>query len=111
MKCGINFQQQLCIVFVGEPAVDVGGPLREFLHLLMGEIAANNSLFLRRRALRAPVPNMAALQKLTFKHVGEMISVSPIHGGPPPTFLAQWTIMYMVQKRPKQQLMMYQAVL
>ena len=31
-RSGINFQKYIRITFVGEPAVDDGGPLREFLH-------------------------------------------------------------------------------
>lgn len=39
---GINFNQYIKVTFVGEPGVDDGGPLREFLRLLMGAIGTNN---------------------------------------------------------------------
>ena len=73
---GIDFHKHLRIVFVGESAVDNGGPTREFLYLLMGEIAANNSLFSGKEDCRLPFPNMSALERQTYKHIGEMMSTS-----------------------------------
>ena len=97
-QAGLNFQKYVRVLFVGEPAVDDGGPLREFLHLLMGEIAANNSLFCGQEDCRVPLLNMVGLEKLTFKHIGEMMAVSIIHGGPAPNFWLSllWTIYFMV---------------
>ena len=42
-KRGIPASKHLAITFLGEPAVDAGGPLREFFRLLLGEISRNNS--------------------------------------------------------------------
>jgi len=42
---GIPVSKHLHVSFLGEPAVDAGGPLREFFHLLLGEICRNNTLF------------------------------------------------------------------
>ena len=95
-ESGLNFCKHLKVLFVGEPAVDDGGPLREFLYLLMGEIAANNSLFCGEENCRIPAPNMSALEKHTYKHVGEMIAVSLVHGGPSPTFFAPSVVDYIV---------------
>jgi len=44
-SAGLDFSLNFKITFVGEPAADKGGPLREFLCLLMSSIAENNSLF------------------------------------------------------------------
>ncbi len=87
-KCGIDFSKYIRVSFVGEPAVDEGGPLREFLHLLMGCIATNNGLFSGREECRVPAANLAELGRNTYKHVGEMIAVSLVHGGPAPAFFA-----------------------
>ena len=95
-QAGLNFRKYVRVLFVGEPAVDDGGPLREFLHLLMGEIAANNSLFCGQEDCRVPLPNMVGLEKLTFQHIGEMMAVSIIHGGPAPNFLAQSVVDYLL---------------
>ena len=96
-QSGINFRKYIRITFVGEPAVDDGGPLRDFFHRLMGAIATNNCLFHGEEDCRVPVPNVTALEKCTYQYVGEMIAVSLIHGGPSPTFMPHllWTIMSM----------------
>ena len=44
-KSGIDEKKHIKVTFVGEPAVDQGGPLREFFHLLLCAIGQNNSLF------------------------------------------------------------------
>ena len=93
---GMNFTKYIRVTFVGEPAVDDGGPLREFLHLLMVAIANNNQLFQGGEACRVPTPNMVELQKQTYKHVGEMMAVSLIHGGPPPAFIAPSVVDYII---------------
>ena len=95
-RLGINFQKYIRITFVGEAAVDDGGPLREFLHRLMGAIANNNCLFHGREDCRVPTPNVTALEKRTYQYIGEMISVSLIHGGPSPPFFAPSVVDYIV---------------
>ena len=96
-RAGIDFNKHLRILFIGKPGVDHGGPLKEFLHILMGEIATNNSIFNGLEDCRVPAPNMAALQHNTYKHVGQMMAVSLIHGGPAPTFLAPSVVDYFVR--------------
>jgi len=86
-KCGIDFSKYIRVSFVGEPAVDEGGPLRECLHLLVGSIATNNALFSGSEECRVLAANLAELGKNTYKH-GEMIAISLIHGGPAPAFFA-----------------------
>jgi hypothetical protein len=42
------------LFFSGEPAVDVGGPLHEYFHLLLSSITHNNLLFAGDEANRVP---------------------------------------------------------
>ena len=42
---GLDVSQHLRVVFVGEPAVDVGGPLREYFYLLMKALAQSDMIF------------------------------------------------------------------
>ena len=63
----------------------LGGPLREFLHLLMDSISKNN-LLCGEESRRSLCHNVPALMKNSFFHIGAMISVSLIHGGPSPAF-------------------------
>lgn len=95
-KSGINFRKYIRVTFVGEPAVDDGGPFREFLRLLIGNIVMNNTLFDGDEDCRVPTSNMTELERHTYQHVGEMIAVSLIHGGPSPTFFAPSVVDYIV---------------
>ena len=98
---GIDFAKYIRVTFVGEPAVDEGGPMREFLHLLIGQIADHNGLFTGEPYSRLPCPNLPALQKETCKHIGEMFAVSLIYGGPAPVFLSACVVKYIVHGLPK----------
>ena len=41
---GFDEKKHLKVTFIGEPAVDGGGPRREFFMLLLGSIASNSTL-------------------------------------------------------------------
>ena len=73
---------------IGEPAVDEGGPLREFFHLLTTEIAKKNMLFCGDEDRRVPRHCMMELENRTFYVVGKAIALSVMHGGPAPGFFA-----------------------
>lgn len=85
---GVPIHKHLRVTFLCKPAVDTGGPLREFLHLLVSAIARNNSLFVGDINRRAPLHNMEELEKNTYYYVGTMLAVSIVHGGPPPCFFS-----------------------
>ena len=91
---GIPTSKHLRVTFLGEPAVDAGGPLREFFRLLLGELSRNNSLFCGEETARAPLHNVLALSKNTFKHVGCMMAASLLNGGPAPSFFADFVADY-----------------
>ena len=93
---GIPTSKHLRVTFFGEPAVDAGGPLREFFRLVLGELSRNNSLFCGVETARAPLHNVIALSKKTFKYVGCMLAASLINGGPAPGFFADFVADYIV---------------
>ena len=97
-KSGLPTTKHLCITFPGEPAVDAGGPLREFLQLLMSEIARNNTLFCGDETARVPNHNMVELSKKTYEYVrvGFMLAVFIVHGGPAPHFFAHGVADYII---------------
>lgn len=95
-KQGVPVSKRLRVTFIGEPAVDAGGPLREYFHLLLAEICRNNTLFQGDEKARIPVHNVLALSKQTYKHVGSMIGASLINGGPAPSFFANAVADYFV---------------
>ena len=85
-KQGIPVSKHLRVTFIGEPAVDAGGPLRKYFHLLLGEICRNNELFQGNEKASVPVHNVVALTKQTFKYIGCMFGASLVNGGPAPNF-------------------------
>ena len=88
LKRGLSIDKHLNVVFLGEPAVDTGGPLREFLHLLISSIARNNSLFTGDETHRVPAHNVMEVEKNTYYYVGVMLAISIVHGGPAPSFFS-----------------------
>ncbi len=85
---GLDEHKYLKVTFVGEPAVDDGGPLREFFHLLMKTITEDNKLLCGRYDCRTPRKNVAEFQKKSFFQLGRMIAMSLVHGGPAPHFFS-----------------------
>ena len=79
-----NFDESkhIRITFLGESAIDGGGPRREFFMLLMNSIKENNSLLEGPSNSRVVRHNTAALQDELYLSMGKMIALSVVHGGP-----------------------------
>ena len=95
---GFHFNWNVHITFVGEPAVDACGPCREFFRLIIHEIISNNRLFQGPMHARFPCHNMQELEKGTYKHIGQIISLSLVHDGPGPHCLAPWVVDYILYR-------------
>ena len=54
------------VVFLGEPAIDVGEPLREYLTLLMKEVVLNNPLFSGPNDFRGIMHSMQSIEAKAF---------------------------------------------
>lgn len=89
LRHGLPLHKNLKMVFLGEPAVDVGGPLREFFHILVSSIAHNHLLFAGEEGNRVPTHNILELEKRSYFYVGEILAVSIVHGGPAPSFFTE----------------------
>ncbi len=85
---GLDDQKYLKVTFVGEPAVDDGGPLREFFHLLIKKLSEENKLLCGPYDCRTPRKNIVEFQKNSFFQLGKMIAMSLVHGGPAPHFFS-----------------------
>lgn len=96
LRNGLDCSKYLRVTFVGEPAVDDGGPLREFLYLLLKALASSNTLFCGPNESRMPQHNVTELKKKTFYYVGVIIALSLIHGGPGPGFFTSAIANYIV---------------
>ena len=84
------------ITFVPEPAVDQGGPLREYFRLLLAAIATSNALFCGPDVSRTPNHHIEELEKMTFYYVGVIIALSLVHGGPAPHFFSSAVADYII---------------
>ena len=82
LKRTFDEKKHVRITFLGESAVDGGGPRREFFMLLMNAIKENNSLLDGPSVSRVLRRSTAALQEELYLCVGKMIALSVVHGGP-----------------------------
>ena len=88
LRNGLDLSKRLRVIFLGEPAIDVGGPMREYLHLLIATIARKNSWFCGRADARVPMHSVMELEKQTFLYIGKIIALSLLYGGPAPAFFS-----------------------
>ena len=72
----------LSVIFVGEEAVDVGGPKREFVHLALEQMANDGQLFQGPPDRHLFVHNVQALASRKFFYAGMLIAFSVANGGP-----------------------------
>ncbi|XP_054464625.1 G2/M phase-specific E3 ubiquitin-protein ligase-like [Anoplopoma fimbria] len=91
-RLSYNPASQMCVKFsddlgMDEEAVDLGGPRREFLRLLM-EALALSPMFEGRDSKLSLALDSTALREDRYFIAGQAIAVSLVHGGPPPGFLA-----------------------
>ena len=80
-----DFTVPIKITFEGEPAVDGGGPVREFFTILMRELLSPSvtvRLFEGKDFCFIPIHNTDALHSNLFKVAGKMVAASICHGGP-----------------------------
>lgn len=70
LRRGFPFDRHLAVTFLGEPAVDAGGPCREFFRLLTQEVFMKKSYFCGDKGSRVPTHNVTALEKRTFLYIG-----------------------------------------
>ena len=61
------------MTFVGEPAVDAGGPLRELFCLVWQALRQNGNLFTGSENIRVLAHNVVALQQSEYEMVGRYV--------------------------------------
>ena len=94
-----HHDREMRVRFEGEPAVDGGGPRREFFSLLLKTMVSPTApvrLFEGRTGRYLPMHNMDALVGGLFKVCGQIIAASVLQGGPGFPCLAVPAYMYMV---------------
>jgi hypothetical protein len=86
LRNGLDVTKYLRVTFVNEPAVDEGGPLREYFRLLLSATESNNLLLSGPEYSRTPTHNVCELERMSFFYIGVIIALSLVHGGPAPHF-------------------------
>ncbi|KAJ7991034.1 hypothetical protein DPEC_G00293050 [Dallia pectoralis] len=91
-RLSYNPTYQMCVKFsddlgVDEEAVDLGGPRREFLRLLI-EALAHSQMFEGREGNANLALESSALREDKYFFAGQAIAVSLVHGGPAPGFFS-----------------------
>ncbi|XP_049325030.1 G2/M phase-specific E3 ubiquitin-protein ligase-like [Astyanax mexicanus] len=80
-----------------EDSIDTGGPKREFLTLLLDAIRTRR-VFEGRSSAKYLAFNSQAADEDEYFHVGRMIAVSIVHGGPGPRCLSPNLFEYLIGK-------------
>ena len=70
------------VTFIGEPAVDDGGPCREFFSLALMKMSEDATIFQGPPECRSFVHNIQGVQKRTFFYAGLFVGLSLANGGP-----------------------------
>ena len=96
LRNGLDVGGHIRVVFVGEAAVDDGGPLREYFYLLMKSISEYTSIFCGPSDNKVPRHNVLELQKKTYYYIGVLFGLSLIHGGPAPQFFSSAVADYII---------------
>lgn len=96
IKRGVPPHCYLRVTFVNEPAVDAGGPCREFLQLLIHSVMSNSMFFQGLMDAKVPTHNMSALLRDTFVYIGQMMAMSIMQGGSGPKCLAHPVVDYLL---------------
>ena len=97
---GFTPRKWLKIEFVGESAIDEGGPRREYFRLGMQELQRNNALFQGALGKRVPSHNLQLLSNKEYRDVGRFFAMSILQGGPSPQFLSPTVAHYLLHQLP-----------
>ena len=82
-RANFNLEKPFRVRFIGEPAVDIGGPKRELFRLFLQGMAREPSLFQSTQEGLLPAHNITALTRGDFRIVGTILApVSSLVGLP-----------------------------
>ena len=93
-------RQSIDVTFVGEEAVDDGGPSRKFFHLALSEIANDSTLFQGPMHSRSFLHNGQALLERKYFYAGQLVAVSLGNEGPGLTCLSEAAYSYLCHGLP-----------
>ena len=79
-----NPRLNLKVRFIGEPAVDVGGPKRELFRLFFLALGSTGDVFQDTPRGILPTHNVAALAQKIYEVCGKILAIGIIHGSQNP---------------------------
>lgn len=94
----LDLRKRIKVTYLGEPAVDNGGPRHEFLRLLMKAVSEQSSLLAGPTTRKVLLHNTLAMSKGHYCSMGEMIVLSVTQGGPGPACFSPLVIDYVLGK-------------
>ena len=87
-KYSFDVSKMLKVIFIGESAVDDGGPRREYFQLLQHDIACKSGLFGGWPDRVVLLHNVEALSRNKYFIIGKMLATALVQGGQPPVHFA-----------------------
>lgn len=81
-NCNFSWTKIPIVIFVGEEALDCGGPRREFFRLLMLEVQSSLGIFEGKPGHLFFTYDQMALEQHKYELAGKLIAWSVAHGGP-----------------------------
>ena len=94
-KSSFDVQKMLKVRFIGEEAVDAGGPRREFFHLVLKE-AFRSSLFQGYPLRTIPFHNVEAVASNKFYTIGKILATCIVQGGEAPVCFSEAIVDYLI---------------
>jgi len=88
-KKSFDMEKMLRVQFIGQEAVDAGGPRRELFHLLTHEIFTTSKLFYGFSDHVIPCHNAKVVTNNKYYYVGKMVSTCIVQGGEVPVCFAK----------------------
>ena len=97
-KFSFDASKPLKVIFIGEQAVDEGGPRREFFRLILQEAFSKSGLFAGWPDHVVPLHNIEALSHNKFYVIGKMVATCLVQGGQPPVCFARAVAEFLVNE-------------
>jgi len=94
MASSSSLEGVLKVQFFGESGIDSGGLQKEFLSAFVAAVQANLFEGTEHSGV-SPGPHVEAVGNGSFKAIGQVMAMSVLQEGPPPTFLANWVYNYL----------------
>ena len=91
-----DLEQGIRVQYVGEPAVDTGGPKRELFSLLHKHMNDSNSMFAGESNSKCFSNNVIALEQQDYLKYGRLCAMSIIQGAASPSFFASPVVDYIL---------------